>query len=91
MFDFHNPLFTSFLTVQVVGFPIAFLIRAAVRGWRAFRGDPDLRQRNIREAAANVCFALTSIAFAFSIPVGVALLIGGVALYYQAFRAAAAV
>jgi len=91
MFDFHNPLFTSFITVQVVGFPIVFLLRAIVRAWRAFKGDPDMRQRNIREAAANVCFAFTSIAFAFSIPVGVALLIGGVFLYYQAYRVANAV
>lgn len=90
MFDLHNPLFNSFVTVQIIGFPIAFLIRAGMRVWRVFRGDPEMRQRNIREAAANVCFAFTSIAFAFSIPIGVALLIGGVFLYYQAFRVATA-
>jgi len=84
--DFSNPLVHSFLTVQVIGFPIAFLVRAAMRLWRASKSQGARRGRLIREAAAYGCFAATSIAFAFNIPAGIALLVAGVVLSFQAFK-----
>lgn len=84
--DFSNPLVHSFLTVQVIGFPIAFLVRATMRLWRAARSEGVGRARLIREAAAYGCFAATSIAFAFNIPAGIALLVAGVVLSFQAFK-----
>lgn len=84
--DFSHPLVHSFLTVQVIGFPIAFLARAATRLWRASKSDGYDRARTLREAAAYGCFAATSIAFAFNMPAGIALLIVGVVLSFQAFK-----
>jgi TRAP-type mannitol/chloroaromatic compound transport system permease large subunit len=83
--NWHSPMFTSFVTVQVVGFPVAFLIRAVTRIVRAYRGDSTTRKKNFLEAAANVCFAGTSIAFAFNIPMGVLLLVAGISLSGVAF------
>jgi hypothetical protein len=88
MLDPNNPLVHSFLVVQVVGFPAVFLLRAGVRFWRTFRGEARLRERNLLEGIANVCFGSTSIAFAFCIPVAVALFAAGVILSFRAFKSA---
>jgi 4-amino-4-deoxy-L-arabinose transferase-like glycosyltransferase len=86
LLDWHNPWLHSFLTVQIIGFPVAFLVRALARVWRAVKASGGVRTRNLCEAAAYGCFALTSIAFAFNIPLGVALLCAGIVLSFRAFR-----
>ena len=75
---------TPFLIAQIVGFPIAFLVRCVTRLWRARKaGVDDIRGLRL-EAFANLCFALMSIAFAFVRPLGVLLLIAGVGLTFAA-------
>jgi len=75
---------TPFLIAQIVGFPIAFLVRCVTRLWRARKaGVDDIRGLRL-EALANLCFALMSIAFAFVRPLGVLLLVAGIALVFMA-------
>jgi len=75
---------TPFLIAQIVGFPIAFLVRCVTRLWRARKaGVDDIRGLRL-EALANLCFALMSIAFACVRPSGVLLLIAGVGLTFAA-------
>ena len=88
MFNFANPLYHSLLLVQIIGFPVIFIQRAIVRFLRMRRGEERLRERNRLEAIANVCFALTSIAFPFTIIVAVVLFVAGIVLAFRAFKSA---
>jgi len=79
-----NVTLTPFLIAQIIGFPIAFLVRCFTRLWRARKAELDDARSLRLEALANLCFALMSIAFAFVRPVGVLLLIAGVGLTFTA-------
>ena len=79
-----NVTLTPFLAAQVIGFPIAFLVRCATRLWRVRRASVDDVLGIRLEAGANLCFALMSIAFAFVRPLGVLFLLGGLVLLFAA-------
>jgi hypothetical protein len=57
LFDFHGHFMQSLLLVQVIGFPLAFVVRSIVWAIRAWRGGADGRRRGWMLAGANLAFA----------------------------------
>jgi uncharacterized paraquat-inducible protein A len=57
-FNFHNPQLQSLLWVQVIGMPIAFLVRAVILIVRAIR-EPANRHKHALRAVSNVLFAVS--------------------------------
>ena len=77
--DFNNPMIRAIIVVQVIGFPLAFLIRAALHGLRSRREIPPAKRISLLKVAYNVCFALTSVSFYFFRPAGAIFLVAGIA------------
>ncbi|HET6386729.1 MAG TPA: hypothetical protein VFJ58_25340 [Armatimonadota bacterium] len=86
LLSWSDPKIQGLLLVQVVGFPLAFLTRAIRWGILSYRETAPQRRIGQLKAGGNLCFALTSIAFVWSIPLGVLLFAIGINLAYIAFR-----
>jgi hypothetical protein len=83
--DLHNPMIVALVFVQVIGFPIAFLVRAIVHGIQAKRETGAARAISMSKTAYNVCFALTSIGFCLFRPAGVIFFLIGAAFLMRQF------
>jgi len=78
--DFSNPMIRAMVFVQVVGFPLAFLVRAGIHAFKARRQVVPLKTISLIRVAYYVCFALMSVSFYFVRPAGVAFLVVGIGL-----------
>jgi hypothetical protein len=83
--DLKNPMILALVFVQVIGFPIAFLVRAVVHAIKAKNDAVPGRAISLTKAAYNVCFALTSIGFCFSKPVGIVFFVIGAGFLMRQF------
>ena len=83
--DLNNPMIRAMVFVQVIGFPLAFLIRAAMHAYRAKRQTGKERTISVTRVAYYVCFALMSIGFYFYKPVGIIFFVAGLGLLVRQF------
>ena len=83
--DLHNPMILALVFVQVIGFPIAFLVRALFHGIKAKNEAPPARAISLTKAAYNVCFALTSICFCLFKLAGIVFFVVGAAFLMRQF------
>ena len=86
--DRQDPHLQALLWTQVIGFPVAFMVRAVVLAFRSTREPAQARQVQWLRAVSNVFFALTSALFPFSVLAGVGTLTLGVGLTVRAFALA---
>ena len=77
--NLNDPMIRAIILVQVIGFPLAFLIRAVVHGLKARRETQTVKNVSLLKVAYNVCFAFTSVSFYFVRPAGVLFLVAGIA------------
>ena len=78
--DLNNPMIKAMIFVQVIGFPLAFLIRAGIHAFRSRRQGDALKAISLTRSAYYVCFALTSVGFYFFKPAGILFFVAGIAL-----------
>jgi hypothetical protein len=88
LFNFSNPQIQSLLWVQVIGMPIAFLVRATVLLVRAFREPIENRKKHLIRAVSNVLFAVSCWVFSFSHVDAAICFASGIALSIWAFTIA---
>jgi len=80
LIDLSNPMIRAMVFVQVIGFPLAFLVRAGIHAFKARGQAAPARTISLIRVGYYVCFALMSISFYFFRPAGVAFLIAGIGL-----------
>lgn len=83
--DLAEPHVQTILWVQVVGMPIAFIVRAFILLVRFLREPAENRTKNALRIGANLLFALSCWVFSRSEPVAAISFAGGVGLSIKAF------
>jgi len=80
LIDFSNPMIRAMVFVQVIGFPLAFLVRAGIHAFKARRQVVPTKTISLIRVAYYVCFALMSVSFYYFRPAGVLFLAVGIGL-----------
>jgi hypothetical protein len=87
--DVFKPSMHDMLWIQVLGMPIAFLIRAIVLVVRSVR-EPASRKKHGIRAISNVCFAASCALFSFTHVLAILSFVVGIGLSIWAFMVAKA-
>lgn len=85
LIDFSIPQIRTILWVQVIGMPIAFLLRATVLVVRAVREPAENRKKHIIRAVSNVLFAVSCWTFGISRIIAIVCFSSGIGLSVWAF------